>query len=81
MTLTVILYTQKNTQFKSHEIAYLRKLYEEEVEHFNYVVVDRFHDVLFEVGEKMSKYRIIKLFLGELYSQGKGVLGLGLGLG
>ena len=32
--------------------------------HFNYILCDRFIDVLFECGEKMSKARVIKLFKG-----------------
>lgn len=50
--------------FNNAEITYLRGLYDEEMAHFQYIIVDRFIDVLAEVGEKMSKYRVIRLFIG-----------------
>lgn len=50
--------------FNNAEITYLKSLYDEEVEHFKMVLTDRFIDVLHEIGEKMSKYRVIKLFQG-----------------
>jgi Ca2+-binding EF-hand superfamily protein len=50
--------------FNNAEVTYLKGLYDEEMMHFQWIIVDRFIDVLSEVGEKMSKYRIIKLFDG-----------------
>ena len=50
--------------FNNAEITYLRSLYDEEMAHFKMIMTDRFIDVLMEVGEKISKYRILKLFQG-----------------
>ena len=57
--------------FNQAEIHYLRKLYDEEMDHFRAVLVDRFTDVLLEVGERMAKGRIIKLFRGYAQSDVK----------
>ena len=50
--------------FNNAEISYLKGLYDEEIAHFKYIMTDRFLDVLSEVGEKISKYRVIKFFQG-----------------
>ena len=46
--------------FNNAEITYLKSLYDEEIAHFKMVLVDRFLDILSEVGERISKFRVIK---------------------
>ena len=50
--------------FNNAEITYLKSLYDEEIAHFKMVLVDRFLDILSEVGERISKFRVIKFFKG-----------------
>lgn len=50
--------------FNQAELRFLKGIYVEEHEHFRAVLRERFHDVLRETGERMSKFRIFKLFRG-----------------
>ena len=65
--------------FNKDEIRHLKHLFVEEYEHFSAVFRTRFADILREVGERMSAFRVFKLFKG--YSGGEffmcGVLGVG----
>lgn len=50
--------------FDRREIEALKKLYKEEIAHFQCVTVDQFMDVLREVGERCTKGWIVQLFRG-----------------
>lgn len=50
--------------FTDREIAHLRLLYDEDIHHSGSVSVDQFMDCLLECGEKITKRRLTKLFLG-----------------
>ena len=64
--------------FNKDEIRHLRHLFVEEYEHFRAVYRTRFADVLREVGERMSAFRVFKLFKG--YSGGEFFCGIFWGL-
>ena len=50
--------------FTEREIRHLRLLYDEDMHHRTTVSVDQFLDCLLECGEKVTKRRLIKLFIG-----------------
>lgn len=50
--------------FSKDELRYLREIFAEEYEHFRAVLRERFADILREVGERMSAFRVFKLFKG-----------------
>ena len=50
--------------FNKEEIKHLRALFYEEHEHFRAVFRQRFHELLRECGERMSNFRVYKLFKG-----------------
>jgi len=50
--------------FNKAEMKHLRALFDEEIAHFKMVLRERFPDILREIGERMSNFRIRKLFKG-----------------
>jgi len=57
--------------FSDIEIKHLRELYEEEIEHFKMVTLNQFMDCLREVGERLTKRTVQKLFRGYAYDSEK----------
>ena len=48
--------------FEVRELDHLRELFDEDINHFRHISMHQFHDILREVGERMSQGRIRKLF-------------------
>ena len=57
--------------FADIEIKHLKDLYEEEIEHFKMVTLNQFMDCLREVGERLTKRTVQKLFKGYAFDSEK----------